>query len=128
MLKLIIEIDREKSDKSRFIVGKRYTLNTRGKRRLVADVQTWLGTQALSGDEMKKFSPEKVFLNKPCQATVTYETEDGQTVARAASYLAAGETKLTPSGKYVRSELTAPTADAVQTAPIPSGAPQPAIA
>lgn len=124
-LRLVIEMDKEKSDRSRFTIERRYTLNAKGQRKLRAEVQTWLGAGGLSTENTKRFVPETIFLHKPCQATVSYETEDGRTVARASACLPAGETKLTPSGKYVRKESAQPTTETSSqvTGSTPAGAP-----
>jgi hypothetical protein len=109
-LTLVIEIDRTNSYGLRFIIERRYILNTRGQRNLLRDAQEWLAAKGLSKEDRKKFVPATVFVGNPCMVTVAYEAEDGRTVARAAAFMPAGEKKLAPSGKYVRAQA-APAAD-----------------
>jgi len=107
-LSLVIEINHERSDKTRFTVERKYTLNIKGQKKLRDEYEKWRGKGKLSADELKTFNASKAFLEQPCQTTVAYETEGGRTVARAASYSPASEPKLNPSGAYKRAEVTAP--------------------
>jgi hypothetical protein len=124
-LTLVLEIEKTNSYGLRFIIERRYILNTRGQRTLLRDAQEWLAPKGLSKEERKKFVPATVFVGKACMATVAYEPEDGRTVARAAAFMPAGDKKLTPSGKYVRAEAAKPAA-ATPTAPVQPPAQPPA--
>lgn len=106
MLTLVIELDKQRSDQTRFTVNTRYVLNIKGERKLRQDAQGF--DQTLKAEALKKFNAYKFFVGKPCLATISYATEDGRTVARATAYQPAGETKLVPSGKYVRATKPTP--------------------
>jgi hypothetical protein len=125
-LTLVIEIDQSKSDKSLFTVQTRYVLNARGERKLRLDAQSL--DPSLSAEALKRFNPAKFFVAKACQVTVSHATENGRTVGRAAKYQAAGETKLTPSGKYARSDSATSAAETSKEVSAPSPAPAPATA
>ena len=80
-LTLVIELDKQRSDQTRFTVNSRYVLNIKGEKKLRQPARGF--DQTLSAEALKKFNANKVFVGKACLATVGYATEDGRTVARA---------------------------------------------
>ena len=109
-LSLMIEIDEQTSYGARFVIEAHYVLNTKGSKKLRQDALDFDSTLAPAA--LKTFNPYSFFVSKPCEATVGHTSEGGRTVARAIKYQPAGETKLTPSGKYVRPESAQPAAHA----------------
>jgi hypothetical protein len=110
-LTLLIELAQLRTDGNPFIVEIRYVLDTRGQRKLRANVEEFDASLSQAG-ALRKFNPHTYFPNKPCQGTVGYVPENGRTVAKALKYQVAVEPYLLPSGKHVRDQAATPVAAA----------------
>src|SRR5436190_22698279 len=76
-LALKFQLSARDSRGRRFVVPKRYILDTRGLTRLHEDIKTLRGAKTPSPQEFENFNPEDEFVNKSCELVANHGQENG---------------------------------------------------
>jgi hypothetical protein len=116
VLTLIGELAATKSNGQRFNALATWNLDDdRGVKRLIEDLNTWQGTNALP--DLSQFDPEAEFLGKPFVSEITATTEGGKKVARLKGFRPDPEKRVTVSAGFVRAKDRPQAAMTAHTAP-----------
>jgi hypothetical protein len=115
-LTLIAELAALKSNNRRFTAAATYNLDSnRGVKRLIEDLKSWRGSDALP--DLSQFDPEAEFVGKPFVCDPTFADEKGRKVILLSGFRPDPEKRLTVSPGFVRAKDQQQPATAAHTSP-----------
>lgn len=98
-LTLIAQLAKSPKELLRHTVTRDFRLDTKGMKKLKAEVEAWLG-KPLSADQLAQFDPEAEFIGKSALVNVIHDTENGRPVAKFAEF--EPTTEIVKAEGYVR--------------------------
>lgn len=88
-LTLVVQLKQEGGEKFRHSAYKTYRLDTRGLKKLKADIEAWRGSE-LDADELD-FDPQREFVNNSVEVVVKHGTHNGRPIARFTTFKKSSE-------------------------------------